>query len=201
MEDTFTIRETPQSFTDWTNRYGRTHQAVFNEQNIQKPEFGRVHYLSHPVRRQSSDRALLGWVKFTIRDFDEDTIGVTAFPIGAEYHTVIKQVTTDDGYTGEEHTTIPRMSREIAPELEQYFQTMMQAIRQKWPQRTKKKPGRHKMKCNAWAEEQARQGRTVDDILDDWCKRYSQENGAEELARLDDPRKSCAEAMRGANKK
>ena len=141
MEHTFTIRETPEYFIGWTNSYGRTHQAVFGDQNIQKPEFGRVHYLSHPVRRQPQDRALLGWVKFTIRDIDEGTIEVTAFPIGAEYHTVVKRVVTDDGYTGEEHTTIPRMSKEIAPELEQYFRAMIQAIRQKWPQRTKNKPG------------------------------------------------------------
>lgn len=200
MEDTFTIRETPHYFIDWTDAYGEARQAIFDNQNFQGQSSTNTYSLSHPVRRENAS-TLLGWVRFTIRDIGGGTIEVTAFPIGAEYHTVVKRVVTDDGYTGEEHTTIPRMSKEIAPELEQYYQAMIQAIRQKWPQRTKKKPGRHKLKCNAWAEEQARQGRTVDDILDEWCKRYSQENGAGELDRLDDPRKSCAEAMRRANKK
>lgn len=140
MEDTFTIRETPHYFIGWTNGYGEARQAIFTYQEAEAVLFNRAKVLWHPVRRENAS-ALLGWVKFTIRDIDEDTAKVTAFPIGAEYHTVVKRVVTDDGYTGEEHATIPRMSKEIAPELEQYYQAMLQAIRQKWPQRTKNKPG------------------------------------------------------------
>lgn len=138
MEHTFTIRKTPHHFTDWTNAYGQTHQAVFSDQYLSMSQSVNMYILSHPVRRENTSALLLGWVKFRINDIGGGAIEVAAFPIGAEYHAVVKRVVTDDGYTGEEHTTIPRMSKEIAPELEQYFRAMIQAIRQKWPQRTKK---------------------------------------------------------------
>jgi hypothetical protein len=151
--------------------------------------------------KQANGSAVLGWVKFAIQKTDNDQTHVTAQLIGAEYHAIKRKVDAGDGWIGEEWVNVPFKSKEIAPELEQYYQAMMQAIRQKWPQRTKKAPGRHKMKCNAWAEEQAREGRTLDEILPEWCDRYKEENGAAAFTLLDDPRKSCAEAMRGANKK
>lgn len=131
MEHTFTIRETSQSFTDWTNRYGEARQAIFTYQEAEAVLYNRAKVLWHPVRRENAN-TLLGWVKFRIRATEPDVTEVTATAIGAEYHTVVKRVVTDDGYVGEEHTTIPFVSKEIGPELEQYYQAMMQAIRQKW---------------------------------------------------------------------
>jgi len=86
-------------------------------------------------------------------------------------------------------------SIEPTPESRQWYAETLQAIRLKWPQHTKKKPGRRKMDCNAWAEEQARQGRTVADIFDEWRRRYTEETSEAEYQGVDDPRRYLTEVM------
>lgn len=90
---------------------------------------------------------------------------------------------------------------EPTPEARQWLAGTMDAIGRKWPQKSRKKSGRHKMECNAWAEERAKQGKTVDDILADWCELYAQEQGAERLESLASPREYLAEIMRRATPK
>lgn len=189
MKDTFTIRETPQVFIWWTNAYGEAHQQIFTDQTADKVLFDRAKMLWHPVHRANGGD-LVGWVKFAIRSTDTDATEVAAVPIGAEYHTIERKV--DNGW---EQTRRPFLTEEITPELEQYYQAMTTAIRLKWPQHTKKKPGRRKMDCNAWAEEQARQGRTVADIFDEWRRRYTEETGEAEYQKVDDPRRYLTEVM------
>ena len=93
---------------------------------------------------------------------------------------------------------------EPTPAARQWYADTLQAIRQKWPQRTKKKPGRHKMKCNAWAEEQAREGRTVAEVFEEWRRRYREENGGDPESAADEglanPRAYLTEVMQRAQK-
>lgn len=84
----------------------------------------------------------------------------------------------------------------IRPELSEFLRALVMAIRKRYGGALKP-PGRKKLACNRWAEDQAREGKTVKDVWLEYCDRYQAETGddADSMVSL---RKDLGDRMRKA---